>query len=136
MVETWFAKGLRFGCTECGKCCTGSPGYVFLEESDIERLSTSLEIDRDAFLKKYTRQIGKQISLIELEPHYDCIFLQKGLSCRVYNARPKQCRTFPFWQHVIQDEKSWKATKADCEGIDNPQGKLFTEKEILSFFSS
>lgn len=135
-MVNWFAKGLRFGCTQCGKCCTGSPGYVFLDEEDIERLAQALQIDRDTFLEKYTRRLGTQISLKELEPHYDCILLQKGLSCSVYGARPKQCRTFPFWSDVIESEKEWKEAGKTCEGIDNPEGTLFSEDDILSFFSS
>ena len=27
---TWYADGLRFTCTQCGNCCTGQPGFVWI----------------------------------------------------------------------------------------------------------
>ena len=76
---TWYEKGLKFGCTECGKCCTGEPGYV-------EAMCEKLALDRDTFLEKYCRKVGRSYSLLELKPHNDCIFLEKGLRCTVYDA--------------------------------------------------
>jgi uncharacterized protein len=136
MVKSWYADGLSFGCTECGKCCTGSPGYVFLEIEDIERLCKELNLDEETFLSRYTRKVGKSISLLETEPHYDCILLKDGLTCSVYKSRPTQCRTFPFWPHHLTSKKAWQEASLSCEGMDNPDGTHFTEKEILNFFSS
>ena len=74
--DVWYKDGLRFKCTSCGACCTGAPGYVWLEKKDIERLAKRLNLPQDAFLKRYTRQVGSRISLIEDPLSYDCVFLK------------------------------------------------------------
>ena len=30
-AEPWYRDGLRFACTRCGACCTGAPGYVWVD---------------------------------------------------------------------------------------------------------
>src|SRR5689334_22067239 len=94
--DPWYKNGLQFGCTQCGACCTGSPGYVWLTEEDIERLCQTLQLTREAFLQDYTRLVHQRLALREYPKSYDCVFL-KGKRCEVYQARPKQCRTFPWW---------------------------------------
>ncbi|MDX8430351.1 MAG: YkgJ family cysteine cluster protein [Candidatus Algichlamydia australiensis] len=125
MSKPWYSGGLRFKCTECGGCCTGSPGYVWLEEKDIEALISYLKISRSAFLRRYTRQVGKRISLLEDSTTFDCVFLKEN-RCTVYAARPKQCRTFPFWPSLLRSKKDWESARSYCEGIDHPDGEIFT----------
>ncbi len=122
-------KGLSFKCTGCGACCTGSPGYVWLEESDIVRMMEFLKLDRDSFLKNYCRSVGNRISLIEDSKTYDCVFL-KNNKCSLYNARPKQCRVYPFWDEVIKSKKDWDREVFYCEGINHKEGRLVSKEEI------
>ena len=116
---------IRFQCTECGACCTGAPGYVYIEEEEIERIATFLEVDVNTFKKQYTRRVGSRLSLIE-KKNYDCIFL-KEKKCQLYQARPKQCRTFPFWPHLMTDD-GWEEAKKVCEGIGH--GPILSSEEI------
>jgi len=127
--EVWYEKGLRFKCTGCGKCCTGAPGYVWLQESDIKRLSKRLNLSREAFLRSFARQIGSRYSLKEDTKTYDCIFL-KGKQCTAYEDRPKQCQTYPFWPDLLQSEKAWIEEKTRCEGIDHPDATLLSKNDI------
>ena len=122
-------KGLTFKCTGCGACCTGAEGFVWLEETDIQRLMDYLKVDRETFLATYCRKVGKKISLIEDPKTYDCVFL-KDRKCRLYNARPKQCRVYPFWDEVIKTKASWDEEVAYCEGINYNGGKTFSKEEI------
>ena len=128
--ETWFKEGLRFKCTGCGGCCTGSPGYVWLSEEDITALTNRLKISRDAFLKNYCMKVRGKYSLRDLAPTYDCIFLKDRSSCTVYEDRPKQCKKYPWWDDNLKNERAWKSERSYCEGIDHPEGKLFSEDEI------
>src|SRR5688500_15615534 len=96
----WYTEGLKFQCTGCGKCCTGSAGAVWLKESDIQKIVQFLNISRKEFLEKYTCWIDERLSLTEKE-NYDCIFLQ-GKFCSIYAARPTQCQTFPFWPNHLK----------------------------------
>ena len=50
--KPWYRDGLRFHCTECGNCCTGAPGYVWVNKAEIEELAALLEVDMS--LGEYT----------------------------------------------------------------------------------
>jgi len=46
----------------------------------------------------------------------ECIFLD-GNKCSVYNVRPTQCRTYPFWPQYLLGKAEWRAESIQCEGI-------------------
>lgn len=129
MTDPWYKKGLRFGCTQCGKCCTGSPGYVWVNEKEMEEMATFLKITLPEFIKLYTRKIEGQLALKELGRPYDCIFLRDG-KCQVYGARPTQCRTFPFWKENLESKEAWEETALRCEGVNHPDAPLISLTQI------
>ncbi len=137
-MNKWYEKGLRFKCTECGKCCSGFEGFVWLSPQDIEKLSKHFGLTSEDFLKKYTRKIGNRTSLIE-KRNFDCIFY-KDKKCTVYQARPSQCKTFPFWPEHLKKTKDWTKAKKFCEGIDHPEGDLIPlekiQKTLQSYFEN
>ena len=124
----WYKDGLSFKCTGCSHCCTGSPGVVWLEKKDLSNISSFLKISEQAFINSYTRQIGNRLSLKELLPYYDCIFL-KDKKCFIYPVRPLQCRTYPFWPHILKDPKKWNEEASRCPGI-NSNNILISFEEI------
>ncbi|MBQ6672114.1 MAG: YkgJ family cysteine cluster protein [Spirochaetales bacterium] len=130
MGACFYDKGLRFECQNCNYCCSSEPGYVFLSEEDISRLSSGLGMEAQAFIDTFCRIVDmgafKMVSLLEKE-NYDCIFLENG-GCRVYEHRPRQCETYPFWAHVLEDRESWDREAQSCPGMN--KGKLYTKKEI------
>ncbi|PCI95591.1 zinc/iron-chelating domain-containing protein [Candidatus Aerophobetes bacterium] len=128
--EPWYKDGLYFKCTGCGKCCSGSPGYVWLEEKDIKRLCKHLEISRAEFLKKYTKTVNRRISLRDDTKDYACIFLKEGKYCSVYDARPTQCKTYPFWIYNIASKRQWDQEGKHCEGINHPDAKKISAERI------
>ncbi len=127
--ERWYQKGLKFKCTGCGACCTGSPGYVFLTEIDEKRIADALNISIETFQKKYTRMFLGRRSLIEDPKNYDCVFL-KNNQCSLYEARPKQCRTYPFWSGILQSRQNWEEEKKYCEGIESKEAIHFPANQI------
>lgn len=128
MSKPWFQDGLRFTCTGCGNCCTGAPGYVWVRDEDIERLATHLGLDVDAFERRYVRRVGVRKSLLEYSDG-DCVFFDpKNRNCSVYEARPLQCRTWPFWDSNIESPAAWKHTCKVCPG--SGQGNLYTIEQI------
>ncbi|MDR2483395.1 MAG: YkgJ family cysteine cluster protein [Treponema sp.] len=123
-------EGLRFSCTRCSACCRYEPGYVFLSREDAETLASALEIAYDRFIVTYCRWIPagggiERLSLRE-KADYDCIFWREG--CSVYESRPLQCRTFPFWPANLSSPEAWKSAAAFCPGMD--KGALHGFMEI------
>ncbi len=123
--KPWYREGLSFSCTRCGDCCTGAPGYVWVEPTEIDALAKHLGLSVDNFGERYLRKVGRRYSLIE-KPGGDCVFFDKG--CSVYPARPTQCRTFPFWRSNLKSERAWDELADECPGIG--QGKLFPVEEL------
>lgn len=128
-ITVWFQEGLRFTCTGCGKCCTGSPGYVFLSEQDIEALALRLQLSSVDFLRKYTRLVDGQTALLDKPGSEDCIFL-KDKRCTVYEDRPLQCKTFPWWIHHLREPSDWEEAAERCEGINHPDAPLIPADQI------
>jgi uncharacterized protein len=117
--KPWYANGLRFECTGCGKCCTGAPGYVWVTEKEIEAIASYLKISVQEFGKKYLRRIDNRYSLIERSKTYDCVFLEDKTKCKIYPVRPTQCQTFPYWPDLLSSEKAWQEAASYCEGIND-----------------
>lgn len=114
--DPWYAEGLRFECTGCGDCCTGDPGYVWVTEAEIDKLATAVDMDSDTFADTYVRKIGARFSLREF-PNGDCVFFDsEKRSCTVYEARPTQCKTWPFWDSNLETPEDWHRTCEECPG--------------------
>lgn len=128
--QPWYHKGLRFKCTGCGKCCTGAPGFVFLTEEDITNLTQCLGITREEFVKRYTKSFNGRLSLRDDTPNYSCIFLKDKKYCQVYQARPIQCRTYPYWLMNLSSQEQWEEEAERCEGINHPEAPLISKEEI------
>jgi Fe-S-cluster containining protein len=118
MTKPWYKDGLKFACTECGKCCTGEPGYVWISQEEIEDMAEALNISVKEFVQMYTREVDGELSLKEFPKTYDCIFLRDG-KCMVYKARPTQCRTFPFWPENVESKEAWEDCAKRCEGVNH-----------------
>lgn len=129
--EPWFSQGLRFKCTGCGKCCTGSPGYVFLSKPDLEALSSHFSLAQEEFAARYTYQVDERISLLDRPGSSECIFL-KDNQCSVYEARPIQCRTFPWWIHFLESKEDWLEAGTRCEGVEHPDAPIVPALEIMT----
>ena len=38
---------------------------------------------------------------------HGCTFLTREGGCGVYEARPVQCRAYPFWPRVLKSPETW-----------------------------
>jgi len=102
-----------FVCKRCGRCCTGE-GFVNVTEEECRGIAGFLHLSLEAFLATHTVGVeGYPRSLLDAkEEDLPCIFLQRdpdGLSsCRIHQAKPRQCRDFPVrWRRA--DAKEWCA---------------------------
>jgi hypothetical protein len=96
----------------------------------IERIARFLGLGMRAFRKRFLTKDEAGQRVLRLKPNGDCIFWEEG--CTVYPARPRQCRTFPFWSENLGSPEAWEELKQFCHGID--QGRLYPLSEIRSVF--
>jgi Fe-S-cluster containining protein len=98
-------------------------------------ISKKLNVETDAFLKKYARWIPRmgKWSLIEKSfgEDFHCVFLENGKLCSIYEVRPIQCRTYPYWPSVMESQKTWNEEKQLCEGIDSESAPIEPLEKIL-----
>lgn len=111
----WYADGLRFECTGCGRCCTGSGGYAWVTVDEAFALAAGLGLDVNEFGRRYLRRVNGRYALVDC-PGGDCVFLV-GKTCAVYENRPAQCRAFPWWPATLRSPGAWKRAAEGCEGI-------------------
>ena len=133
MAQPWYKDGLQFTCSQCGNCCTGGPGFVWISEQEVARLAAFLGITPEETVEKYCRDVGGRLSLKEFRNaagNYDCVFLkeekiaaaggfiQTRRRCTVYEVRPLQCRTWPFWPENLWSRKTWDHAARRCHGMN------------------
>ena len=150
-TDAWYADGLRFTCSQCGNCCTGGPGFVWITKEEIVKLAAMLKLTPQETVERYCRKIDGQFSLREKRGPggaYDCIFLQEEETtrrttradgtdetivhtkriCSVYAARPLQCRTWPFWPEILSSKSVWDHAARKCHGMN--VGRKFSLPQI------
>jgi hypothetical protein len=105
-------------CASCGgHCCIGESGNIFVTPEEIEKITKVLDMDVVQFYKEYLRKQGYKFSLKETRvgDSYDCVFFEReNGGCRIYEARPLQCRSFPFWDYY---KNRVDELKRECPGI-------------------
>lgn len=125
--ECWYADGLRFQCQPgCTDCCGGAPGDVWVDADARRAIAEALALPLGEFNRRYVRRSATGHSLTE-RPNYDCILLTES-GCAVYPVRPRQCRTFPFWDEHLASLDAWEQLGSECPGIG--KGRLWTREEI------
>ncbi len=126
----FYEDGLLFGCTHCGACCKQKESHVFLTATDFRRLAEHLELTDEEFFLEYCQPVDRclatRVSLVA-EEDGACIFLSED-GCDVYEARPRQCRHFPFWQQNLLDRTTFEGVAQHCPGLG--QGTLCTGADI------
>ena len=56
--EPWYKDGLRFKCTGCGDCCTGAPGYVWVNNEEIAKMAAVVRMSVEEFEAEYVRELA------------------------------------------------------------------------------
>jgi Fe-S-cluster containining protein len=86
---------------------------VYLTLDDRRRLARTLGLPTATFTRRYCENVADEWRLRDAGP--DCTFL-KDQRCSVYEGRPTQCRTWPFWPENMSTKK-WTAVAAFCPGV-------------------
>lgn len=127
--------GLRFGCTMCGNCCSGPPGVVLFTDEEGRAIAKRLGLTYTAFLESYAELTprGRSIRDQQTEHGFDCLFLDREsipgkAVCSIYEDRPAQCQSWPFWPSLLRSRDDWIRAKGTCPGLD--RGRLYPPEEI------
>ena len=125
----WCNDGVYFTCKECGSCCGGETGFIWLSETEKSSIADFLTITKEELEERYLRYVHEKWSIKELsrEQNFDCVFLKDG-RCSIYPVRPSQCREFPFWESMLYDKEEWVFYADRCPGMNS--GRHYTLKEI------
>ena len=97
-----------------------------MTKEDRIRMAKVLKLSTREFTKKYCEKEEGVFHLID-GPEGRCQFLE-GKRCGIYEGRPTQCRTWPFWPEVM-DSKTWnKEVASFCPGVG--KGRTWSKEEI------
>jgi len=126
--KPWYSNGLRFECTQCGACCTthGEYSFLYLVDAEVQAIAHYLGLARAEFEQRYCRREDDWIVIRADQP--DCPFLTADKRCSIYPVRPKQCRTWPFWD-IHLERAVWEGEVAKtCPGVGS--GPTFSAAEV------
>ena len=130
LQKSFYASGLKFSCKRCSACCRYDSGLVYLSENDLEKLTLELKMNRNSFISAFCRWVtdwkGDEVLSLREKSNKDCILWESG--CTVYQARPIQCITFPFWESIMHSSQTWEIAASGCPGMNN--GEMHSEKTI------
>jgi len=125
-------RGLRFECTQCGKCCwtRGEFSHVYLTTEDIAALAAATGLGRRRFRERHTFRDENGWTELDFVGGR-CVMLDAKTSlCTVYESRPTQCRTFPFWPEMIRRGAWTSEARRICEGVGN--GRVVPKDEVAA----
>lgn len=128
-MPPWWKDGLPFGCTRCGKCChaRGEVSHVAVNGREQQELARHLKMGLAEFQDAFTdADAAGYRGLRFTEGH--CVFL-KGTACSVHEAKPVQCRTWPFWPELLRSRAAYaREVQSFCPG--SRAGALVPAAEI------
>lgn len=101
---------------------------MWVEAEEVTAMAAAMKMEEEGFRDKFIRRVGARESLIEYSDG-DCILLDpQTRHCMVYEARPIQCRTWPFWDSNLETPIDWEQTCEVCPGAGS--GKLYNFEQI------
>ncbi len=110
-------------CENCdGYCCTGESGYTWVNMEEVSKIADLMGQDIDRFVSLYLVRIGSRFCLkeVKIKGSFHCLFFdEKNRRCSIYDVRPIQCRTFPFWEYFRDNpDEALKECPGACSILD------------------
>ena len=129
------AYPFEFRCQRSGNCCARPDGVVEVGPADIARIAKHLGVSEEVVRARYVARRGDR--LLDA-PGGRCVFLADGreTSCTIYPARPKQCRTWPFWPELLRSPEALREAMRSCPGITPPSERTSRPAQPLTVRTS
>lgn len=127
---------------------------MWVTSDEVRRVAEHLNLTSKQVLDRYCRKVMGRISFGEtVQPNgdHDCIFLKhieppkragktnelaEGEAvplprkvCSIYEVRPLQCRTWPFWPENVESRETWDHAAQRCHGMNHGR-RQFTAEQI------
>lgn len=123
MAELMHCNGYPYAfdpkaCQACqGNCCVGESGYIWVSQEEIDAIAAKLSLPKEQFINNYLQKIRYRFTIKEVAyaGGFGCVFfdMEKKM-CTIYDVRPSQCRTFPFWEYF---KDNIDEVVSECPGI-------------------
>jgi Fe-S-cluster containining protein len=132
MQEPWYKNGIRFECQwpACTFCCHGyvadGVNFAVITPEEIKEAAEYLGLSVEAFTAEFVSAKGKAIKAVNQK----CALYGSDGECRIYEKRPKFCRSFPFVPERLCAKETFERFSLSCPGIG--KGRLHTREEIES----
>ena len=104
--------------------------YVYVSNEEIEKVSDFLGLSRAWFKRRYLLRLPEEGWVLAVSDDETCVFLGADKRCTIYEVRPVQCLSYPYWPEVVLRKSDWKRESRRCEGIG--QGKIVSKKKIAA----
>ena len=132
MKPPWWMEGVVFQCQpNCGRCCDEPGGIVYLTKDDAKRLAEHHAIEVKEWLERDCQTTLDGRFILDSDAETDiCIYLDSEKKCMVYEARPDQCRAYPWWIENLASKRTWNRTMDECPGI-GAEDAFVIEGEVI-----
>lgn len=90
---------------------------MWVSDSEIEALAQLTERSVEEFRSTHVKRSGRRGLVLRQKRNQDCVFWDDSAGCKVYSARPRQCRTYPFWKAILRSEYDWQSERRSCPGV-------------------
>jgi Fe-S-cluster containining protein len=101
---------------------------VWVKDAELERIAQIRQEPLAEVVSLYTRLTPAGRRTLREKANGDCVFYERDQGCIIYSVRPRQCRTWPFWESNLASPAHWQRTCDVCPGAG--QGLLIPAKEI------
>ena len=104
---------------------------MYLRPQDAQLLANHHGMEVSDWLERDCSQTIDGRYILKSDQYTDiCIYLDEEKKCTVYEVRPAQCKSFPFWAENVRSDRSWKLTVNSCPGLDSEEAFIIDGNTI------
>jgi Fe-S-cluster containining protein len=100
-----------------------------VNQAEIDGMAAKVGMTPSEFEETHVKRVGVRRSLKE-RPNGDCVLLDEvHRTCTAYEERPRQCKTWPFWDSNLRSPEAWAEAAEACPGCN--KGNLVPIESIV-----